>query len=732
MPTPAATPKKVPLKIWKDWSAGVGYAMDDGETPGMYFANGMLGMRGELRVAPFLNEKRHDDCHGYWPQSDTKILLMAAVTISATEGDLCDDIAAGGTSGSANGVGLTFAYTINSIYENYYLCVNVQVDTDAGPTGVTYDGVAMTKLVEVAAGGIGNGNVSIWGLVNPTHDNVAHNVVISGLAAGTDIIGGALCYRDAAQTGQPFATDSDAVSCGTAPDYCSTVCATESGSATFSAALSDDVGINDHSDLTSHTARAQGGIYGRAGWRYQTAFYHPIYFIEEEGGTNHAFMYVFRTSAVGSSPRYPKLTKVVLQDTSFNFADVMGEFTFEQDLDAGQPAHYQNNWFFPAGGVTISRKLTVGDGRIDADTLTAPASVTNQTEDHLGNVNAQLFGHREGEGVRVLKINGDPTADGDWGPYFPVGDKEERALGIASLGANQFVMNREGLFTFVEKGRSELVFEDFRSWRNAFKYIPMSPWKGGMALPHPSGLLLHIPGNLPFNIGLTNKQGPPTAMQPAGITDYCSGRYMGTKGSGDFLWAVYQPVASGQTAYLCVGYPEVDDPRYLVWQIIGEIELNLSWWLTGVGVTHLSRPISNNYTTPVVWTSTTIGRSLAYVILDQRAGPFRTRDDTHKTSQSSFAYMSELFFEQPVDLQELVVYTRDMNPLDEFSLSIFANGKGVEENLSASLRGDSRHTIPLKDNRVHRLTVKVTFTTTDTTDRVPPAISRMELYGKPT
>lgn len=40
------------LKVWTNWEAGIGHTVDDGRTPGMYHASGILGGFGELRPAP--------------------------------------------------------------------------------------------------------------------------------------------------------------------------------------------------------------------------------------------------------------------------------------------------------------------------------------------------------------------------------------------------------------------------------------------------------------------------------------------------------------------------------------------------------------------------------------------------------------------------------------------------------------------------------------------------------
>ena len=53
-------PHKELLKTWSNWEAGIGFlpgSIDDGDaTNGMYFADGVLGIHGELRPAPYFRE----------------------------------------------------------------------------------------------------------------------------------------------------------------------------------------------------------------------------------------------------------------------------------------------------------------------------------------------------------------------------------------------------------------------------------------------------------------------------------------------------------------------------------------------------------------------------------------------------------------------------------------------------------------------------------------------------
>ena len=53
-----AQPLKPLLKTWTGWERGIGYLpeSDEDETKGLYYANGVIGMHGELRPAPVLRQ----------------------------------------------------------------------------------------------------------------------------------------------------------------------------------------------------------------------------------------------------------------------------------------------------------------------------------------------------------------------------------------------------------------------------------------------------------------------------------------------------------------------------------------------------------------------------------------------------------------------------------------------------------------------------------------------------
>ncbi|KKL86188.1 hypothetical protein LCGC14_1947260, partial [marine sediment metagenome] len=153
--------------------------------------------------------------------------------------------------------------------------------------------------------------------------------------------------------------------------------------------------------------------------------------------------------------------------------------------------------------------------------------------------------------------------------------------------------------------------------------------------------------------------------------------------------------------------------------------------LNGCTVVLNGTPISSAYTTPTLFFGD--GSGLRYIILDPRASPFRARADTHKVTTSADAYMSELRFTEPVDLTEIVVRTSsDMASGDEFQISLIVNGTGDDVDVGPPARGSgTRHARTIDRHNVTDVTVHVNWTATDATDRVPPAIHSIELFGKP-
>jgi hypothetical protein len=276
------------------------------------------------------------------------------------------------------------------------------------------------------------------------------------------------------------------------------------------------------------------------------------------------------------------------------------------------------------------RLQVVGAGAVANDTLDATG--TQLGADHFANMGVSQVvatlthsGNDDG-GMRILKVAGDIGTEADWGSAFAVGDRTERSAGIRSLGGLAFVLNVEGLYSFNRAARSGLVFEDFRAWRHVFDNISIVPWKGGLAMSHPTGLLFWEPGKLPRNIGLNRDIGS-SVLSPSGPAGLRGGRYHGLAPAGDFLWHIYQPDISSATANVMVAYPREDSPYDLVFQQLGTTTLQDTDHMLGCFVSVSSKPKSAEYVTPTLWYGN--DGDLSYVVLGTTASPFRTRADTH-------------------------------------------------------------------------------------------------------
>ncbi|KKL10325.1 hypothetical protein LCGC14_2556970, partial [marine sediment metagenome] len=439
------------------------------------------------------------------------------------------------------------------------------------------------------------------------------------------------------------------------------------------------------------------------------------------------FLYVFRGNAADATVL---LKKIDLRNATFGLD--LGEHEFTTLTQPGQPARYQGNWHFPAAGTTLPRKLTtVGTGSVTTDTLTGPTGSGGAANaEHLANVSFQISGHRSGSGVRVLKLDGDPQTEVDWGEYFPAGDKEERALALKSLGGLTFVLNKDGVYSFNAKGRSRLIFEDFRTWRDVFDNLPMSAFRSGLIISHPSALLYYIPGEQPVNIGIEVNQGL-LSLPPSGPTELHGGRYHSTAIAGDFIYTTYQPVITSSTALLLVAYPRREDPTDLVWQGLGDVTLNDSSYLSGTYVAVNGLPVDSSVPRPTVWSG--FGSEVRHMTLDPRGSPFRARADVHRVTLSADAYMSELRFTEPVDLTGVVVQTSaDMVSGDEWQASLLINGSGDDLNVGPPAAGSStRHVRTLDRKNVRSAVLHIKWTGTSTADRVPPVLHSVELFGRP-
>ncbi len=459
------------------------------------------------------------------------------------------------------------------------------------------------------------------------------------------------------------------------------------------------------------------------------------YYFEESIADDDQYMYVSRGRPVDEDDVAPNISdppvfvnKISMRNS--DFGQDLGIWEFPDLTFPGQVARYQGSWYLPYGGTKSARQLTVGTGTVEADTLSGLTDAGGNTAEHIANRAHQLFGSRAGEGVRILINDGDPTSEADWGQYFSVGDKSERAAGLASVDGADFVMNQDGLWSFISDDNGDplgtaLVFEDFRIWKSLFPNVPISPWKGGLLIPHPSGLLFWIPGQQPTNIGFDSRAvsfGDP----PVNVTDFKKGRYLGVVGVGDYIYAIYQPDITLSQVHIMCGYLFSGSSRTseLIWQSLGVSNLYEPDYSANVGVTLLSKPLSTEFETPVLWYNN--GNNIMHKYLDSRAGPFRVG----RTTQSGFILLSELFFPDSETLTEMVIYTQGMRDGDSWQLSLVNDGL-TETNMGSPIITSGKNVIKIDRHNVYRAMFKLTWSTSNEEEStVTPSIRRMELYGE--
>ena len=708
------------VKRWNDWSAGVGYPIDDGQTPGMYNASGLLGLKGELRVAPKKNTVTVgiDESHHY------QYFFEEPISASSPVWD------ASSTSQITNGNTVTWSHTV-AAQSNRILIVFIAFENASAPTVVTYNGDNLTLFTSYTAGA-----TDVWMYYIVAPDTGANNVVVTTADVGIDAKVGAVSFYSVNQTSPIRGAFSDTSASGAGPATKTLVSGTTevvvgmmmtvaSRTITLGAGQTSIFnGDNTGGDLTAAASYETGAASVVHSYSISSATAYAMIggIIAGVPAGTSSYLYPIRGGRSGTTAC--AMEKIDLFNSSFATLEA-GSHALTNLLKCGQPTRYQSFWWIPDGDEFDPRKLTVASGAVAADTLAASSAWTSGGADHLANMNGQMIAGLLANGFAILGVDGTPTTTADWGSYFKVGDKNERPAAISGLSGLSFVLTVEGLFSFNSQSRSGLVFEDFRSWRNVFDNIPMPAWRGGLLIPHPTGLLYYTPGELPVNVGIETKA---EGMPASGVTELHGGRYMGVHATGDYIWAIYQPLLSSTNVLILCGYSQTGDPRQLTWQVMGTATLQDAQHLLGIFVSAQSQPLSSTYFTPTVWFGD--NDDLGYHVLDQRAGPFRSRTDTHPVQTSAEAFMSEIEFPEPLNLTRLVVYTsEDRVSGDEWQISLI-DQNGEDINVGAPMRsGSVRHERPINRHDISRLTLHTAFTGTSAASRVPPAIKRIELYG---
>ncbi len=733
-------PRGTLLKRWNDWSAGVGHLVDDGRTPGMSYASGLLGLRGELRPAPFLNVVSTSllELVMSWifdSSASTSFGVAASLQPASGETVAPAGTATGGGSGSSP---LTFSYTVPA-GDNRAIVVVTQGDTASNPSTVTFAGDALTLIRGRLLAGV---TISMWIRVAPTV--TTGDVVVTQAGAGL-IVAGATSYTGVHQS-TPSNDDEDSAIIGSSGPMTFPLTGVENGYLVDGMVLdSSTEGTPDVSQTDLIDQNQAGADLRMSEKAVSTGEQHFQYFFEANANADdtHPFLYALRGFRLGSNVT---LHKIDLSNGDFaTFESGSKVFTVDPgQIWPGQTAKYEGFWWLPAGNNNTPRKLSiVGTGDVTTDTLDSPASPFVPGSEHITAFGNQMAIHmKEGVsgvpglpgigandgGVSILKVGGAPATASNWGSVFPVGDVTDRAAGLVNLQGATFVLMPDGLYSFNSKGRSGLVHGELGAWENAHINIPMSTYKGSIVIPHPSGLLLYTLGEEPINIGV-DREASLGSIPASGVTELHGGIHHSTDTVSDFIYEVYQPDNASTSALLMCGYQAGRD---YVWQSLGTLTLLDAQFMLGCKVARNGRSESVNYVTPTLWSQS--GADLVYMKLDPSASPFHGRADTHKVNTSADAYMSELRFTEPVDLTDLIIHTSpDLVSGDEFQISILVNGTGDDIDVGPPTRGSgTRHVRQInRRGKVTSLVLHVNWTATSTADRVPPAIQSIELFGKP-
>jgi len=497
---------------------------------------------------------------------------------------------------------------------------------------------------------------------------------------------------------------------------------------------------------------------------------HALYFFEEAvvSTENRAYLYVLASTQnpINSAQIDSRVIKVKLENSGFGN-------TFEEHATPrangcndpwGQPARYQARWYLtrgtPAAATTDTLELTtVGDNV--ADTWAISTKNAADSADHFVNLNFQVSKSRRTQGFAILTKDAN-LRTGVWGATFEVGDRDERALGLTTLSGANFALLPQGLYSYNEAAKSGQVFDDFRDWRLVMLHATLKPYKSGLLIAHPSGLYYYTPGNQPVNIGpdafdsMTGVEPPGGPNDSSGIS-LQNGRYHGCSIVGDYIYCLFQPRLTGPTLFIMFGAPRKGDPTDIAWQIIGQSLSSIT--ASGAGfpvranaqftpcfVSTLGFSESTTNASPVLWmgnTTANIGLvGTRRVNLDNRGTPFRARSEIHQVAATGNAWMSELFFPDPQDLEELIVVTQDMATIagiaDEWRLSLITDGQewtsgdtDTDAYVASSIKSNGRSVLPVRRHAVHRAMLHVTWAGASS-DRVTPCptIKRVELRGR--
>jgi len=454
---------------------------------------------------------------------------------------------------------------------------------------------------------------------------------------------------------------------------------------------------------------------------------------------NDAVMYVTYagTGNVDSAAINTAYMKVDLRNATYG-TEIEAPEVSNVDTPYGQAARYRDDWYIPRGTTTRWIASIAAAGAVDGGGANNLLTLGdgNAGFDHLASLNFRLSGVRKNSGAGILKTDGTVGTEADWGSYFQVGEKNLRPLAVAALQDLMFVLTAEGLFSFNDKGRSRLVFNDFRFFRTNLREVQMVPWLDGLLIPTLAGLLFYAPGERPVTIGPFDQ---PRAMPspPTVLTQLQTGRWHGITIIGDNIYGLYQrDLTSDANVDILFGRAIAGDPTKIRWQCLGTTTLFAANVFTGIFISTLGFPVSSGTPTPALWynrgSAVVASNLLEYIVLDATGTPYHSQGSIHSPRADANCHMPEIVFPQPVDLDHIVVYTQRMTTGDTWGLTVLIDGDNTGREVGPTILADGRHERILNRRAAKRLVLGVTNTTDSSSRNFTPGITRIELYGRPT
>lgn len=755
------------IKKWDNWSAGLGFQADDGRTPGWHFGVGIRGSIGCL--APSRATEYAIVAHEVLTDAIPIVNFAAGMTDGAyaAVSFMSDAPLTATTRGSVTtttatntDTNTTVAYATPAGTDVLVICL--MWNDSRTVTSIDYGAIDIAGgEIDLQASGITAGafRAAIY-TVNDSDDagefdGVAQNLVVVFSGTCDSVVSlfvmNATAFQTAISTHDSDGSLVTVAAAGASIGSGKTLNAFRSGhmiiafatndvantASSFTFVLEDGVSDTLNANILERIpATATVGATGA------TSYFSYQYFLEENASQSMftPFLYAIRGRRNTTTSSNPYKTFMEKFDTyGTEILQEAGSHAMDPVNGPGQPARYQGSWYFPAGNNFKPYKLTVGSASAMNDTLSATASGFVAGADHYAMVGHQLGGAVEdgtrNGGIRILAIDGDPTTDASWGGDYAAGDNGLRPLGLASVEGLSFLLNRDGLYSFTSSAYTGTVFEDLRGWREILANIHMKSYKGGLLIPHTSGLLYYTPGSQPINVGidrLLKLQSPSNAL----TTQFTGGRYHSIAVAGDYVYAIYQPNQYSRAAYVLCGYM-IDSPTELAWIVMDSITLNQAGFGvnvfvqdTGIGVTLASWIVASQFQPAVVYS---VNGDLAYIRLDQNGGPFDHPNSTttYTPRSTANAWMSELFFEQEMKLDRIVIYTANLEAgNDSVVLSRSVDVDTLERTIGASVVANGRNVRDLGGLICNRFQLNVAFACA-TSHTELPMIKRIELWGSP-